>query len=354
MLKIKNITIVLAMLFVAIFAGCSSSVQSDQESGFQVATTFYPVEEIAKAIVQDTAEVNVIVGPGVEPHSYEPSPVTIARVSESDVLITIGGMFEHIEEDIENSNQELRMIHAQENIELVKGDEHDHSHDEHDEHANEEEHAHEEEEHMHEEHNETQVEEEHAHEEEHEEHHEDEHAHDDHEYGEYDPHTWLSIENMIIMTNNIANELIEIKPEYEEEYRANAQEYIQRLEELKSEYESRLSSCQKDVMLVNHKAFGYIAHEYGFEQVSVAGFSPEAEPSPAAIQRIIEEAQYHELNYIFSEGQLDPKVVETIATDIGAEVLELNPIKNSESEDYFSIMRANLQNIEKGLECTNN
>lgn len=295
----------LTALIAVLMAGCMSP-ESDPGEGILISAVFFPVAEISKAITSDTAEVSSLIPSGVDAHSYEPTPIEVARLSSSDVFVTMGGMFEHIEEEVLSANPDLYVIEATHSVQMISGEEHSHEEEEADEHSDE---------------------------------------------GDYDPHVWLSIDNMIIMTDEIAEHLIERYPQNSELYEQNARDYKLELEGLKKEFEQRLSSCEKDVIIVNHLAFGYLAEEYGFEQVSVSGFSPESEPSPETLRKVIDEAKEHDLSYVFSEGQMDPKVAQTIAGDIGGEVLELSPVKTSEDQDYFSMMRQNLDNLAIGLEC---
>ncbi|MCA9495596.1 MAG: zinc ABC transporter substrate-binding protein [Nanoarchaeota archaeon] len=322
----NKLIIYLVVIFTLFMTACSTPTYNTQEAEENISelsqplilTTFYPVEEITKAIVQNTAEVKVVVGTGVEPHSFEPSPTQIVELSKADVFVIMKGMFEHIEEEILNTNPNIKIIDSSLDLELINGNE-----GEDDEYEEESQDS------------------------------EDEFEEHDLAHGESDPHVWLSIHNMEAMTNEIFEQLIEIYPENKELYETNAQAYLDKLEELEKEFATKLSNCEHNKIIVNHKAFGYLAHEYGFEQIGIAGFSPESEPSPKTIQNVVDEAKKHKFKYIFSEGQLDKKTAQTIANDIGGEILELNPIKLNENENYFSIMRANLNNIVKGLDCQN-
>jgi zinc transport system substrate-binding protein len=346
----KLYQLVLLSLTALIIAGCSPHVGDEDhddheehhslgiissedrvsfESKPTIITTFYPIEEITKAIVQDKAKVELIVGNGVEPHSYEPTPNQLVTFAQADLFIGMGGIFESIEEAFIETNEELLSFDAAKNVVKIDVEEG------HDEHANEEE----------------------SHEEGHDEHANEEESHEEHDEHEghnefsYDPHVWLSINNMKIMTNTILENLITLAPEHEEEFRTNAQEYLDQLELLEAQFSIKLNSCEHNTVIVNHKAFGYIAEEYNFEQVSVTGFSPGSEPTPQTLQEVIDTAKEYNLAYVFSEGQLDPKVAQTIANDINGEVLELNPIKTNSEQSYISIMQGNLENLVTGLSC---
>ncbi len=401
----KNLLITILFALVFLFSACTSNNNSNNELS-QIVTTFMPVEEITKNIVGNTSSVSVLIPSNADPHSFEPSSTQLIRFTKADIFVTMGGMFENIEKKLMDLNSNLIIIDSTHNIHYLEAHEHENEH----EHINHleliyhedenkieysmeismptpcyniyEEFSYEEdilvlnlflqdktdsqfacaqvitirehggeinlEQEVHEFkilYNGKLVLEKHLDEMEHE------HDAHGHEHGEFDPHIWLSIDNMILMSQEISTKLSEIYPQNSEIYQENTLKYIEKLNILKSEFDEKLSNCQKDKIIVNHKAFGYLAHEYNFEQISVAGFSPEVQASPKAIQEVIEIAKEYNLKYVFSEGQLDPKTAQTIANDIGGEVLELNPVESNNAEDYFGIMRKNLMNLAIGLEC---
>lgn len=407
----KKLIISLFLLITVLIAGCSNQTTDQSTSIPTISTIFYPVEEITKQIVQDKANVVVVIPQGSDPHSFEPTPNQIVTFANSQVFVTMDGMFEHIEEKIINTNSEIKIIDSTHHLHLIEDK---HEHEEHTQNYIEIE--------YHKEHNEikyhldvtlpnpcysvienieyvgedliidlsieytapedmmctqalvethfeSEIElnqeihdiiirlngEEITHKDIHdlndhqEEHHtEDEHNHN---HGEFDPHVWLSIHNMIDMTKEISEELSKLYPEHADFFTKNGEDYVVKLEELEEKFEQRLSSCEFDKIIVNHKAFGYIAEEFGFEQISVAGFSPESEPTPQTIQNVINTAKEYNLKYVFSEGQLDSRVAQTIANDINGEVLELNPVKLQRHESYIQVMEENLENLAKGLNC---
>lgn len=331
-LKLMSLMIIISLLI----AGCSTTKTTSEVTGNLdevekdlVLTSFYATEEITKSIVGNNLEVKSIIPLGVKLHDYEPKPSQLVEVANSEIYVSTSGIFEHLEEDIlEVANSNISIINSSKGLLLIESED-EHGHEEyHDEYEELDE----------------------GHSDEHEESDEnhDEHGHEDFSY---DPHVWLSIENMIMMTKNIEEELSLQYPELSEEFKANSQDYITQLENLEQKYELTLSSCLVDVVLVNHKAFGYIGEKYGFEQISAAGFSHEIEPSAKDIEHLIEEAQFHNVSVIFSEGGVSERVSETIAREVGAEVLPLYPITLTSEDSYISIMNINLENLAKGLKC---
>ena len=126
------------------------------------------------------------------------------------------------------------------------------------------------------------------------------------------------------------------------------------LEALDREFASGLSDCQKHVILTSHFAFAYMGRDYNFLQIGISGIDPETEPSPSQIREIIDAAKTNHIHVIFTESLVDPRIAQTIAREVGAQTLELNPIEGTRnpSETYFSLMRQNLKNLRIGLECS--
>ncbi|MFA6565947.1 MAG: zinc ABC transporter substrate-binding protein, partial [Candidatus Paceibacterota bacterium] len=105
-------------------------------------------------------------------------------------------------------------------------------------------------------------------------------------------------------------------------------------------------------------AFGYLADNYGLEQISIAGLSPDAEPSPKQLTDIVTFAKKNNVKYIFFESLASPELSQMIADEIGAKTLVLNPLEGLTAEEersgknYLSIMRDNLANLQTALSCS--
>ncbi|MDD9952994.1 MAG: zinc ABC transporter substrate-binding protein [Candidatus Woesearchaeota archaeon] len=341
---------IISLALILMLAACATAPtpQATPEQ-LTIATTFYPLYDATKAIAGTQSTVFSVVPQGVEPHSYEPTPQDVLKVSKADVYVALGLEFERFEEELTVVG-DFVVIDASTGVALLDAtgpDPHDHGH--HDEHE-EEHHA--------------------EHGDEHEEHHDmhdvpchqmpdgswmgdcDEDEHHDVHTGK-DPHIWVSPKSMITMSENIAAGLKQADPASAAVYEANAATYIAQLKELDAAFTAGLATCKKDTVLVNHAAFAYLAHDYGFNQLAIGGLEPDAEPTPQQIVALIEEAQEHDLKYVFYEELVDPRIAETIAEEVGAETLELNPIEGAKdpADTYVSIMQRNLVNLRLALEC---
>jgi zinc transport system substrate-binding protein len=136
-----------------------------------------------------------------------------------------------------------------------------------------------------------------------------------------------------------------------------AAEFERRLRALDDEFERGLAECERREIVTSHDAFGYLADRYRLEQIAVSGISPEAEPTPGELERVVSEVRSHGATTVFVETLVSPRVAETVAREAGARVATLNPVEGltekeaDAGEDYFSLMRANLAALREALEC---
>ena len=113
----------------------------------------------------------------------------------------------------------------------------------------------------------------------------------------------------------------------------------------------------KSDIITSHTAFSYLASEYNLNQVAITGLSPDEEPSPTELAEVAQFAQEHNVQYIFFESLVSPKLSETIAEEVNAQTLVLNPIEGlsdeeiSQGKTYISVMQDNLTNLQTALQC---
>jgi zinc transport system substrate-binding protein len=353
----KIILYTILMLSILLISCTTTTVAPTQENEeiiqetINVAATFYPYYDLTRSIVGEVGEVNSVVPPTTEPHSFSPSTRDIANLQTIDAYVKTGVEFEAFEDTLLDAvPSSVLIIDASHGIELLKGGDDDHDeHEDEEEHSNEEKHLDEDD---HDDENETHEEDdEHANEEEHsdEEEHLDE---DDHDHSGEDPHVWLNPKHAITIVSNIESSLIETFPQHQEELMANAQTLKAELMALDEEYSQGLATCAKDSVLVTHNAYSYLAAEYGFEVHSISGLSPESEPTPAQLAQLVDEAQELGIKYVFFEELVNPDVAGVIADEVGAQTLTINPVAGSDANlGYVEIMRNNLNQLIIGLEC---
>ena len=168
--------------------------------------------------------------------------------------------------------------------------------------------------------------------------------------GGTDPHVWLNPLNMAAIGAAIAERLATTPG-----VAAHQQSFSAAMDALNAEWKAGTSSCTQHTLVVSHDAFAYLAAQYGFTQVGIAGRSPDAEPSPARIAEIADLVTTQGITTIYYEALVDPKVAQTIAAESGTTTALLDPIEgivNGSSANYISIMQANLQTIRTGQSCS--
>lgn len=129
------------------------------------------------------------------------------------------------------------------------------------------------------------------------------------------------------------------------------------LHQLDREFREGLSSCERREIVTSHAAFGYLAARYGLRQVPIAGVSPEAEPTPRALESAVRRVRESGATTVFFETLVSPRVAQTVARETGARTAVLNPIEGltkdqaAHGDDYFTIMRRNLAALRRALGC---
>lgn len=332
--KVRTILVMTLACFI-VMAGCSSkgvdtSIQNEKASEpddqLHVVTTFYPMYEFTKNITKDKAQVDLLIPSNIEPHDWEPTPKDMATIQKADVLIYNSPFMETWISSIQESLDKDKplFVEASEGIPLMEGVEHDH-HDEGSGHKDQE-----------------------------TDHHHDEEAHEE-GHMQLDPHVWLSPVLAQKEVQTITEALVKQDPKNRDYYKSNSQEYIQKLKDLDELFRKTLQNVSSKEIITQHAAFGYLAKEYGFSQVPIAGLSPSEEPSPTKLAELKEFAKEHHIHVIYFEETTSPKVAQTLAAELGAETEVLNTLEGLSKEDqekglsYIEVMKNNLKSLEKSL-----
>lgn len=282
----------------------SKNSQSTGPKKIQITTSFYPLFYTATQVGGDFVEVKNITPAGSEPHDYEPTPRDIASIYDSDLFIYNGNGLDawadNIRTDLESRG--VVVIKMSENFNALKSI------------------------------SESGIE-------------------------EKDPHIWLDPINMQKEADLVASSLAKIDNSHVNEYGQNRDAFKQSLSELDQEYRDGLANCQLREIVTSHNAFNYLGNRYDFTSFYILGFSLDEEPSPKKIAEIADLAKQKNIKYIFFETLVNPKLSQTIAAEIGANTLVLNPIEGltddeiAKGESYISVMKENLANLRTALVC---
>jgi len=298
--KFIIIGIVVALLVgVALFASYDST--SNEKVG--VLVTIVPQAKIVEFIGGEFVDITIMVPPGQDPHTFEPTPEQMKKVADATAYFKVGSgvEFEVIHMDtILEQNSDLELFDCSHDITVISFDEH---------YGNE---AH------------------HEEGEEHDDEHGDEHEGDDHDHEGTDPHIWLSPVNFKKMAEEVYNGLVEIDPEHQEEYQTNYQAYISKLDDLHTNVSNLLEPYEGKSFMVYHPAWGYFGDSYHLHMIAIEDEGKE--PGLQGLNAIIQQAQDENITVIFVAPQFDTTNAETVATEIGGIVVFANPLMTNYEE----------------------
>jgi len=255
-----------------------------------VAVSIAPQKYFVERIGGDYVSVNVIVEPGASPATYEPKPEQLKALSHADLYFTIGVPFEDAWLDrIASVSSHMIIIDTAAGIERMPMP--------------------------------VRLEQE-------------SHGHSDREDPEHpDPHIWLSPSLVKIQIKTICEALAQIDPAHSEDYQANLESFLADIDALDKEIREKLAGLESREFIVFHPAWGYFARDYDLEMIPIEIGGQE--PSAAELTRIIADAKERHIRVILAQPEFSTKAAETIAREIGGEVLLISPL----AEDWLGNLR---------------
>lgn len=285
----------LNILITAIFVLVSYTSLFAGSESLKVFVSILPQKYFAERLLGNNGTVEVLIGPGMSPHTYEPLPQQMSKLSRANIFFTVGIPFEQaIINRLKDICPNLTIAFSDENIEKIRMIGHHH------------------------------------HEESHEHHHEEAHKHD---MG-LDPHFWLDPIRAFAMADNMAKVIIASKPELADSVKSNLEAIKSEMNKLDEELTQKLLPFKGKTMLVFHPAFGYFAARYGMIQkaVEIEG----KEPAPRQLAELIRGCRSEGIKIIFVQKQFPAATAETISRSIGGRVVAIDPL----AEDYVNNLKA--------------
>ncbi len=309
----------------------------------QVVATFSILGDFVHNVGGDTIRLHVLVGPGEDTHTFEPSPADSVIMAKADLIFENGLAFETWFDKIyASSGSKAKRVVVTKGLKLLTltgepGQEKDH------EHSAEQESGYAPETKQRGRHEQTSAPK----------------PDPAHAHGEFDPHVWLDVQNVIHMVENIRQALIETDPANRAIYTTNAERYIAALQELDSWILAQVKTVPETrrKLITSHKTFGYFARRYGFEVVAtvLGSMTDVADPSAGEIARLVETIRATGVPAIFAETIANPRLMGRIAAEAGvtlAPPLYTDALgkPGSEGETYLKLMRYNVTTIIKALQ----
>ena len=253
------------LLVAGVLAGCGQPATPTAPAVLHVTVSILPQRYFVERVGGEYVAVNVMVEPGASPATYEPQPEQLRALSVADVYFSIGVPFENAWlERFASVNEELLIVDTTQGIERQGDPEHP------------------------------------------------------------DPHIWLSPALVKVQAQTIYETLAQLDPEHQETYRANLESFLADIDALDADIRETLAGVENRKFMVFHPSWGYFARDYGLEQlpVEVGG----QEPSAAELAALVAEAKQEGIKVIFAQPEFSTRSAETLANEIGGEVLLISPL----------------------------
>ena len=314
-----------AVLLGAVLGACSGQPEPDQPQDLTqlapisldagerlgVIATTNIVGDVVHQVGGDRIKLTTLMGIGIDPHSYVPTPSDSAAIHDAHVVFASGaGLESSLEQNFENAGGDAIRVYLSDDLHhrLTEGG------------LEEEGDGH------------------------------------DHEEGEIDPHVWFDVQNVIQWVEMIEQVLSALDPANAAAYQANAAGYVRELEELDAWVIEQVASIPQAnrKLVTNHLSFGYLADRYGLEQVgAVYPISPAAEPSARDIALLEDAIREYDVPAVFAESTVNPKLAQQVADDTGVKLVALYSGSLGEpgsgAETYIKLIRYDVGAIVNAL-----
>lgn len=313
--------LVCTMVLMISMTGCTKSNKEEKKDegtkkDIKIVATLFPQYDFAREIAGEKAEVEMLMDPGVESHTYEPTPADIIEIGNSDLFIYTGENMEPWANTIIESidNKDVKVLDVSKGITLEKDGHHQDEHEE--EHKEHEEHNH-----------------------------------------ELDPHIWTSPINAMKMVSNIVESLCEIDPDNSDYYKSNGDAYLEKLTNLDNSFKDLMKSAKRNKIIIGDRfAMNYFTEEYGIEwEAAFDSCAANSEPSVKVIKDLIEDIKEESIPVVYYCELSNMKVAKSLQAETGVDILELHSCHTVTKEDfqsgitYIDIMTRNLENLKAGV-----
>lgn len=305
---------ILLICTLILYTGCDAQVATPVHDADKIliVTTNFPPYDFARQIVGDQAEVVMLLAPGEESHSFEPTPKDIMMLTEADLFILGGGesdawakkLIDTAELDESKTFMMMECVDA-----LFKDSENSHG------------------------------------------------EHDHSEHYAYDEHVWTSPRNATVICTKLSERLAEIDTKNADVYRKNFAAYLNELALLDAEF-TRITTAadRKTIVFADRFPFRYLADTYGLTYYAAfPGCSSETEPDAATMSFLIDTVKKEQIPAVFYTEQSNRKIADAVSEATGAKQLlmhschTLTQEEAGRGETYISIMKQNAAALKEAL-----
>ncbi len=272
----KKLTIlVIFILLLTGLAGCSStqSTLETTDDKVQVFVSLLPQAYFAEKVGGDHVQVSVLIPPGADPHTYEPTPQQMKALAEADLYLKIGTIeFEELwMERISGVNPAMPVIDTSQSVDLIAGD----------------------------------------------------------------PHIWLSPTRAKVQAQNICTALSEVNVDHQDDYRQNLQTFQAEMDQLHRDIAEHFKNIKHKEFMVFHPAWRYFCADYGLEEIAIE--QDGKEPTAQEMARLIDQARQKGIRIILASPQHSAHEAEAIASDLQGEVITIDPLARDYSANLRKV-----------------
>ena len=329
----RIISLLLALALALSLAACAAPGEKADDGRIQIVATLFPYYDFARAIAGGRADVTLLLSPGREAHSFEPTPLDAVTISKADVFLYNGGEGEYwVEEMLDAAGEHIavkaRMMDyvdalGEEFSEGMQGaDDHDHDHD-----------------HDHGDHD-----------------HEKNEAHDS-DAVEYDEHIWTSPKNAAILCRAVCEAICRADAENADFYRANCENYCAQLKTLDACFAILCTDAPRKLLVFADRfPMLYFCREYGLDyRAAFHGCSGDTEPSLATIKYLIDKVEDEDIPVVYTIDFGTKKVAAVVSECTGAAIETIYSMQTvsrtdfDAGETYLTLMERNFEALRKGL-----
>lgn len=304
---------IICITFILISMSCLVACQSEtqnlaDDSRINIVTTSFPVYDFTRAVARDTVSLSMLLSPGAELHTYEPSPQDIIAISQCDLFIYIGGESETWADRVLNSidTSNMTIVRLMDSVE-IESLEHEHEHDD--------------EKHL------------------------------------YDDHIWTSPQNAILMVETISIAMCQADTQNTQVYTDNTTQYIEELISLNNDFQQIVDNSKRNLVIFGDRfPFYHLAELYDIEHLSALNScSTDTDCSAATISMLIDEIKANNIPVVFYIEQSNQRITDTLCEATGAKKLLFHSVQTISREDfdsgigYIQLMERNATHLREAL-----
>lgn len=331
------------VLVVGLLAFLVLNREKFEQKKYSVVSTSFPGYDFARAVTKNTnISTKMLVKPGAETHTYEPTPQDIIDIKNADMFVYVGGdsddWVEKILKDVDTKKThvvklvDLVSTVEEEIVEGMEDEDHDHDHDH--KHSHDHDHSH-------------------GHDHDHEHDHDHDHDHDEDEV-EIEEHVWTSPKKAMEIVKKIAKVASEIDTAEKNKIDDNTEKYVAEIAQVDKDLHQAIDGKISEIVVADRFPFRYFADEFGLKYAAAfSGCSEQTEASAKTISFLINKVKQDKIKKIYKIELSNGKIAETVSKDTGAEVLELHSAHNVTADDfskgvtYVDLMKRNLLALSK-------